>query len=121
MNQTGKTGWGAWVLCVAFAALGCFAPAATYQQQAPAPRYEAQQAPLQETAPPAQPAAPPDAAPIAPAEDTSPAWTPSEPAETTPSQRGACCKICRKGCACGNTCISCSKTCRVGVGCACDG
>lgn len=34
---------------------------------------------------------------------------------------GYCCKICTTGCACGNTCISCSKTCHVGAGCACDG
>ena len=32
-----------------------------------------------------------------------------------------CCKICRKGCACGNSCISCNKTCHKGPGCACDG
>jgi hypothetical protein len=35
--------------------------------------------------------------------------------------RGACCKICRQGKACGDTCISQDKTCRVGPGCACDG
>ena len=33
----------------------------------------------------------------------------------------ACCKICRRGCACGNGCISCAKTCRKSYGCACDG
>lgn len=33
----------------------------------------------------------------------------------------SCCKICRSGCACGDTCISCSKTCHRGAGCACDG
>ena len=33
----------------------------------------------------------------------------------------SCCKVCTRGCACGNTCISCSKTCHVGRGCACDG
>lgn len=32
-----------------------------------------------------------------------------------------CCKICRKGKACGNSCISRSKTCHKGKGCACDG
>jgi hypothetical protein len=32
----------------------------------------------------------------------------------------SCCKICIKGCACGNSCISCEKTCRKGPGCACD-
>ena len=34
-----------------------------------------------------------------------------------PSQ---CCKVCRKGQACGNSCISRSYTCRKGRGCACD-
>jgi hypothetical protein len=33
----------------------------------------------------------------------------------------ACCKVCSVGKACGNTCISREKTCRVGQGCACDG
>jgi len=33
----------------------------------------------------------------------------------------ACCKICRSGQACGNSCISWAKTCRVGPGCACQG
>ena len=31
-----------------------------------------------------------------------------------------CCKICRKGKACGNSCISRSKTCRKPPGCACN-
>lgn len=46
-----------------------------------------------------------------------PAW--SAPAQSAPSQ--ACCKICRKGKACGDTCISRSYTCHVGPGCACNG
>lgn len=33
----------------------------------------------------------------------------------------SCCKTCRKGKACGNSCISRTKSCRVGPGCACDG
>jgi hypothetical protein len=33
----------------------------------------------------------------------------------------ACCKVCIKGKACGNSCISRSYTCRKGPGCACDG
>lgn len=33
----------------------------------------------------------------------------------------ACCKVCRKGKACGNSCISRAKTCRKPPGCACDG
>lgn len=45
------------------------------------------------------------------------------PAETTarnciPSSR--CCKVCRKGKACGSSCISRSYTCRKGRGCACN-
>jgi hypothetical protein len=34
---------------------------------------------------------------------------------------GQCCKICHKGKACGDTCISRQDTCHVGQGCACDG
>ncbi|KAA2317161.1 hypothetical protein E0K93_02315 [Puniceibacterium sp. HSS470] len=33
----------------------------------------------------------------------------------------SCCKICRKGKACGNSCISASYACHKGPGCACDG
>ena len=33
----------------------------------------------------------------------------------------ACCKVCRKGQACGNNCISRQHTCRRPPGCACDG
>ncbi|MFC2967669.1 hypothetical protein [Acidimangrovimonas pyrenivorans] len=32
----------------------------------------------------------------------------------------ACCKICRAGKACGNSCISRAKSCHKGPGCACD-
>ena len=32
-----------------------------------------------------------------------------------------CCKICRKGKACGDSCIARNKTCRKGPGCACNG
>ena len=38
-------------------------------------------------------------------------------AQTVPA---ACCKTCRKGKACGNSCISRTKTCRKPPGCACD-
>ena len=31
-----------------------------------------------------------------------------------------CCKVCRKGKACGDSCISREKTCEKGKGCACD-
>lgn len=37
----------------------------------------------------------------------------------TPVQ--GCCKVCRKGKACGDTCIARSDTCHVGGGCACNG
>jgi hypothetical protein len=33
----------------------------------------------------------------------------------------ACCKVCRKGKACGDTCISRNDECHVSPGCACDG
>lgn len=32
---------------------------------------------------------------------------------------GGCCKICKRGCPCGDSCISCSKICHKGPGCAC--
>jgi hypothetical protein len=35
-------------------------------------------------------------------------------------ERVACCKICRKGKACGNSCIARNKTCHQPPGCACD-
>lgn len=42
--------------------------------------------------------------------------------EAVPAERAlACCKICTKGKACGDTCISQDKICHVGPGCACDG
>lgn len=33
----------------------------------------------------------------------------------------ACCKVCKAGKACGDSCISKSKTCTKGSGCACNG
>lgn len=33
----------------------------------------------------------------------------------------SCCKVCTRGKACGDSCISAMKRCRKGVGCACDG
>ena len=54
-----------------------------------------------------------------PRRSTSPqAPTASGAASCIPAEQ--CCKVCRKGKACGNTCISRSYTCRKGVGCACD-
>ncbi len=35
------------------------------------------------------------------------------------SRERSCCKVCSSGCPCGDSCISCSKTCRKGPGCAC--
>lgn len=40
---------------------------------------------------------------------------------TPPIVVAQCCKICRKGKACGNSCISRGYTCRKPPGCACDG
>ena len=59
-------------------------------------------------APPPAPVVVPQAVPSAPA--------PPPPAPVSQS----CCKYCRKGYACGNTCIARNKTCHVGVGCACN-
>ena len=42
-------------------------------------------------------------------------------AGTTAPLNGKCCKTCRSGKACGDSCISKSKTCRAGPGCACNG
>ncbi|SLN24367.1 hypothetical protein PSM7751_00821 [Pseudooceanicola marinus] len=38
-----------------------------------------------------------------------------------PALPAACCKVCRKGKACGDSCISRSYSCHKGPGCACDG
>lgn len=49
--------------------------------------------------------------------------TPTWCAELVPLQcvpASACCKVCSKGKACGDTCISPKKACHVGRGCACD-
>ena len=35
--------------------------------------------------------------------------------------QGGCCRVCRKGKACGNSCINRNYTCRQSRGCACDG
>jgi hypothetical protein len=34
---------------------------------------------------------------------------------------GACCKVCKDGKACGDTCIARTDTCHAGAGCACQG
>ena len=38
-----------------------------------------------------------------------------------PQRSEECCKICRKGKACGDTCVSRDKDCHQPPGCACDG
>ena len=53
------------------------------------------------------------AAPVTPPATTSP------PATAPPTRQ--CCKICRTGKACGNTCIARNKTCRQPPGCPCNG
>lgn len=35
--------------------------------------------------------------------------------------RGGCCKVCRTGKACGDTCIARDQTCNTPAGCACNG
>ncbi len=47
-------------------------------------------------------------------------WLPIE-LSPSPLQPAQCCKICRKGKACGNSCIKRSYTCTKPPGCACDG
>lgn len=46
---------------------------------------------------------------------------PAAPQPPPPPARGPCCKTCRAGKACGDTCISRDKTCQQPPGCACDG
>ena len=41
--------------------------------------------------------------------------------ETDVETSAACCKVCKKGKACGDSCIKKSYTCHKGKGCACDG
>ena len=43
------------------------------------------------------------------------------PTSCGPNTSGVCCKTCTTGKACGDSCISRDKTCRVGSGCACNG
>jgi hypothetical protein len=59
--------------------------------------------------------------PSEPAEEprATPAATPAFAPEPTSAPARTCCKVCTKGCPCGDSCISCSKTCRKGPGCAC--
>jgi endonuclease YncB( thermonuclease family) len=56
---------------------------------------------------------------------TAPAVTPgpsaTQPPAASPRDAEACCKVCRKGKACGDSCIGANRTCRQPPGCACDG
>lgn len=52
---------------------------------------------------------------FAPLNDAAIPWTP------IPQQVQGCCKVCQKGKACGDSCISRDKRCHKGAGCACDG
>lgn len=55
------------------------------------------------------------ATPNSPADSARPTPTPArQPART-------CCRVCRAGKPCGDSCIAKSRTCRVGPGCACAG
>ncbi len=45
---------------------------------------------------------------------------PMEATAVSCTPRSECCKVCQKGQACGNSCISASYTCRKGRGCACN-
>lgn len=49
------------------------------------------------------------------------ASTPLVSACNDSSGPGGCCKVCKEGKPCGDTCISKSDTCHVGAGCACQG
>jgi hypothetical protein len=63
-------------------------------------------------------AAPKQQAPIAP---SVPKPAPVLVPKPAPTPVKSCCKVCSKGKACGDTCISRSYTCHKGPGCACDG
>ncbi|MDC0721287.1 hypothetical protein [Nannocystis bainbridge] len=87
---------------------------------------------------PPPPPPPPRAAPGPRVEHRESSWTVEERSTTTEthmrveapepepepepeaSPAGACCRMCHKGKACGNTCIARDKTCRTPPGCACD-
>ncbi len=49
------------------------------------------------------------------------ATTAASRATDSPAPARSCCKVCRSGKACGDTCIAANRTCRVGPGCACNG
>lgn len=64
-----------------------------------------------------EPVEPEDSSPDQESPEASSQFTP-EP-EPDPEPARSCCKVCSRGCPCGDSCISCSKTCRKGPGCAC--
>lgn len=64
-------------------------------------------------------AAPEPSPPPVPAATTTPTRRPTTTRRQPP--RRACCRVCRTGKACGNSCISRSYTCRRPPGCACNG
>jgi hypothetical protein len=41
--------------------------------------------------------------------------------ESSPTGGAGCCRVCKEGKACGDSCIARDKTCNVGPGCACNG
>ena len=47
--------------------------------------------------------------------------TPTQPTYSSPTPKTTCCKVCTKGKACGDSCISRSYTCHKSAGCACNG
>ena len=65
--------------------------------------------------------APADGADVSASGLLKPLLTPLAQTQTTPPTVRVCCKICRKGKACGNSCISRQKRCTKPPGCACDG
>jgi hypothetical protein len=69
-----------------------------------------------------------DAPPIAPTHADAPSRSPASPSSAEASDPGdvggdttICCRVCRKGKACGDTCVSQDRNCTAGPGCACNG
>jgi len=58
---------------------------------------------------------------VRPPKKNSQTSTSTSSSNNTNSTSNSCCKVCRTGCACGDSCISCSKTCHQPSGCACNG
>lgn len=53
--------------------------------------------------------------------NAAPVSNPRPDTARAPAPRRACCRVCRTGKACGNSCIARNKTCRQPTGCACNG